>query len=110
MPVSETTSSVKPTACAQAIFRWGTRRFSAVWRTGGCLGLACGLSVGCAHWGKPPPDTAAKSQRVIQRARTAEDRGDMPAAERLLSQSLAKNPEDAGVRWELVKLLIERGA
>lgn len=79
-------------------------------RAGGKISLVCGLSVGCAHFADSPQETAAQSQRVIKRALAAEDRGDMRAAESILAQALAKNPHDEETRWELVKLLLERGS
>lgn len=79
-------------------------------RAGGRISLVCGLSLGCAHFSDTPQETAAQTQRVIKRALAAEDRGDNRAAETILSQAIARNPQDTETRWELVKLLLERGS
>lgn len=79
-------------------------------RSWGCLVLCCGLlwTGGCAWW-REARDTLAHSQGLYRRALESESQGEPAEAVRLLRDSIASNPNDPELRWELARVLLDQG-
>ena len=103
-------TSVRQVGLAPSLFAraggWGCW----VYRAGGRIGLVCSLSLGCAQFRNAQSDSSAQTQQIIQRVLAAEEKGDLQTAESILRQAVMRHPQNAEIRWELAKLLLERGS
>lgn len=78
---------------------------------GACaLIAACLLHSGCAASRNLWNARTDESQRLVQQAHQAEDRGDDKAAEVLLVEAVKQNPSNCETRLELSELLVQQGS
>ncbi|MDB5335578.1 MAG: Tetratricopeptide 4 [Planctomycetaceae bacterium] len=63
---------------------------------------------GCAWW-REARDSLTYSQGLYRRALESESQGEPAEAVRLLRDSIAANPNDPELRWELARVLLDQG-
>ena len=66
------------------------------------------MTSGCAWW-REARDTLTYSQGLYRRALESELHGEPAEAVRLLRDSIAANPNDPELRWELARVLLDQG-
>lgn len=66
-------------------------------------------SVGSVWSRKPPEEPRVQVDKVLAQTEQALDKGDAKTAEIILRQGVRSHPDSALLRWELVKLLLDRG-
>lgn len=80
-------------------------------RRGGLCLWICGcllVTGGCAWW-REARDSQTYSQGLYRRALESESHGEPAEAVRLLRDSIAANPSDPELRWELARVLLDQG-
>ncbi len=66
------------------------------------------FSSGCAWW-REARDSLTYSQGLYRKALESESQGEPAEAVRLLRDSIAANPNDPELRWELARVLLDQG-
>jgi|GEM_PF-958859 len=75
----------------------------------GLLLLALFVVSGCAWCRKSTADNPTHIRHCIDQALAAQDRGDITTAEELLTDAVEDYPDNGELRWELARLLLEKG-